>query len=85
VNIKTKMKMKRKFRILLIAAFLVTAPMLLLAQTPPHPNGGNAPGGGNGPVGGGAPIGSGVALMIALGAAYGARKLYQFRSKTVAE
>jgi hypothetical protein len=76
------MNMKRNFRILLIASFLVTAPMILLAQQPPHPNGGvNGPGGG--PVGGGAPIGSGVALMIALGAAYGARKLYQFRSKKV--
>jgi hypothetical protein len=84
VNFKTTMNMKRNFRILLIAAFLVTAPLIMLAQAPPHPNGGNAPNGGNGPVGGGAPIGSGVALMIALGAAYGARKLYQYRSKASA-
>jgi hypothetical protein len=76
--------MKRNFKIVLIAAFLVTAPLLMLAQAPPHPNGGNAPGSGNGPVGGGAPIGSGIAMMIAMGAAYGARKLYQMRS-TVSE
>lgn len=71
--------MKRKFRIVLIAALLVTAPLLMLAQNPPHPNGGvNGPGGG--PVGGGAPVGSGLVLLIAMGAAYGARKLYYMRS-----
>jgi len=52
--------MKRNFRIVLIAAFLATAPLFMLAQAPPHPNGGAAPGSGNGPVGGGAPIGGGV-------------------------
>jgi hypothetical protein len=74
--------MKRNFRIILIAAFLVTSPLLMLAQNPPHPNGGNAPsaGNGNGPVGGGAPIGGGMVVMLALGAAYGARKVYQMRS-----
>jgi hypothetical protein len=75
--------MKRKIRIVLIAAFLVTAPLLMLAQTPPHPNGGNAPSGSNGPVGGGAPVGSGVILLVALGAAYGATNLYQIRKGVV--
>jgi hypothetical protein len=76
--------MKRNFRIVLIAAFLITAPLLMMAQNPPHPNGGvNGPGGG--PVGGGAPIGSGVYLLIAMGAAYGARKLYYMRSSSVSE
>ncbi len=77
--------MKRKFRIVLIAAFLVAAPLLMLAQNPPHPNGGNAPGSGNGPVGGGAPIGSGVILLVAMGAAYGASKLYQMRKEAVVQ
>ena len=77
--------MKRNFRIILIAAFFVTAPLLMLAQAPPHPNGGAAPGTGNGPVGGGAPIGSGVVVMLAMAAAYGAKKLYQVRSTSVAE
>jgi hypothetical protein len=77
--------MKRKFRIVLIATFLFTAPLLMLAQTPPHPNGGNAPGSGNGPVGGGAPVGSGVVLLVAMGAAYGASKLYQMRRESVAK
>jgi hypothetical protein len=73
--------MKMNFKILLIAALLFTAPLVLMAQQPPHPNGGvNGPGGG--PVGGGAPIGSGVAILIAMGAAYGARKLYIMHSAT---
>jgi hypothetical protein len=72
--------MIRKLRTLLITALLITSPLLMMAQAPPHPNGGNAPGGGNGPVGGGAPIGSGLAMMITLGAAYGAAKLYQMRT-----
>jgi len=74
--------MKRSFGILLIATFLVTAPMILMAQQPPHPNGGNAPGSGNGPVGGGAPIENGLTLLIALGVIYGACKFYQVSSKT---
>ena len=73
--------MKTNFRILLIAAFLITAPLFMLAQAPPHPNGGAPPTSGtNGPVGGGAPIGSGVILLVAMGMAYGASKLYHTRS-----
>ena len=47
-----------------------------LGDNPPHPNGGANPteaGSGNNPVGGGAPIGSGMAVLMALGAAYGIR------------
>lgn len=62
-------------KILLIVAFLVVAPLLILAQTPPHPNGGNAPGSGNGPVGGGAPIDGGISCLIILGIGYGAKKM----------
>ena len=73
--------MKRNFKIVLIAAFLITSPLLMVAQSPPHPNGGDAPGNGNGPVGGGAPIGSGLVLLVALGAAYGASKIYQIHKE----
>jgi len=50
----------------------------LSAQTPPPPNGGNgAPTPGNNtPVGGGAPIAGGVGILLALGAAYGFKKVY---------
>jgi len=52
----------------------------LYAQTPPPPNGdgGNPTGGGHTPVGGGAPIGGGLIILMALGAAYGGKKVYQF-------
>ena len=50
-----------------------------IAQTPPPPNGGETPGqGGNTPVGGGAPIGGGLFILLALGAAYGGKKVYDF-------
>ena len=68
--------MKKNFKIMIIAILLVTAPLLMLAQAPPHPNGGSAPTAGNGPVGGGAPIGSGTLILLALAAAYGGRKVY---------
>ncbi|MBN3035308.1 MAG: hypothetical protein JW861_06955 [Bacteroidales bacterium] len=68
--------MKRLFKIF-ITVLLMAAPVILLAQTPPHPNGGNAPGTGNTPVGGGAPIDGGITLMLLMGAAYGTRKVYK--------
>jgi hypothetical protein len=63
----------------LVAALLFLMPLFLTAQNPPHPNGGNNPGGGNTPVGGGAPIDGGLSILIALGAAYGSRKIYQMK------
>jgi hypothetical protein len=73
--------MKRKIRIILVSIFLLTSPLLIFAQIPPHPNGGAAPNSGsNAPVGGGAPIGGGLALLFAMGIAYGASKLYQKKS-----
>jgi hypothetical protein len=58
---------------------ILSFPLLSLAQSPPHPNGGNSPGGGNTPVGGGAPIDGGLSIMFLLGAAYGSRKIYQIK------
>ncbi len=68
--------MKKAIKILTLA-ILMAAPLALLAQTPPHPNGGNAPGGGNVPVGGGAPLDGGISLLMILGAAYGSRKTWK--------
>lgn len=61
-------------------AALLFAFNALTAQPPPPPNGNSNPGG-NTPVGGGAPIGSGVALLIALGGAYGGKKFYDFKKE----
>ena len=75
--------MKRAFRILTATAFIMAAPLFMVAQNPPHPNGGGAPGGGNTPVGGGAPIGGGLIIMMALGMGYGARKVFDARKKII--
>lgn len=70
-------KMKRIIQKLLVIAFLLAAPAVLLAQNPPHPNGGNVPGSGNTPVGGGAPIDGGLTFMLIAGAAYASRRIYR--------
>ena len=71
--------MKRNIKILVIAAFLVTAPLLMFAQ--PHPNNGNgAPSSGNTPVGGSAPIGNGTFLLLTLAMVYAGRKVYVIRA-----
>lgn len=71
--------MKRIAGILAISAFMLTAPLMLLGQTPPHPNGGNVPGSGNTPVGGAAPIDGGIVMLMVMGAAYGAKKVYRLK------
>jgi hypothetical protein len=48
----------------------------IFADQPPDPGGGPGPGGN--PVGG-APLGGGLIIMAVLGAAYGARKIYDAR------
>jgi hypothetical protein len=70
-------------------ATLITITLLainLLGQTPPPPNGGETPGEhGNTPVGGGAPIAGGIGILLALGAAYGGKKVYDNRKQSLAE
>jgi hypothetical protein len=71
--------MKKAIKSILISGVFLTLPMLSLAQTPPHPNGGGGLGGGNTPVGGGGPIDGGLSILLLLGAAYGSRKIYQMK------
>ncbi len=75
--------MRKTFNIITVSLILCMAIFLtdsLYAQTqaPPPPQthgvGGDVPGGG-------APVGEGVVLLIAMGAAYGARKVYSMRRK----
>jgi len=65
----------------LITIILIT--INLSAQTPPPPNGGETPEqSGSTPVGGGgAPIGGGLLILVALGAGYGAKKVYDFKNQ----
>ena len=67
--------MKKAIRTFIMAA-LIAAPVFIMAQNPPHPNGGSGPGTGNTPVGGGAPIDGGLTIMLLLGVAYGSKKIF---------
>jgi hypothetical protein len=70
--------MKKILITLILAAFITLAGNALLAQgTPPPPPSGGHGSGTNQPAGGGAPIGSGIGILLALGGAYGARKVYK--------
>jgi len=76
------MKILIKSTATLITITLITI-NFSLAQTPPPPPG--DPSSGGGPVGGGAAIGSGIAILLALGAGYGAKKVYDYRKRKLAE
>ncbi len=65
--------------VLIIAAFLIVPLTTVFADTPPDPGGG--PGSGDHPVGGGAPIGGGLIILMALGAGYGSKKIFDARNK----
>jgi hypothetical protein len=68
----------KKIRSLATLALLLALPLINLADTPPPPPpGGGGPGGGGTPVG--APIDGGMGILLALGLAYGGKKLYDFR------
>ena len=72
--------MKKVKQIIAIMIFL-SIPIWMTAQ-PPHPNGGNLPGPNNTPVGGGpypCPIDGGLSILLAMGLAYGAKKVYQVK------
>jgi len=43
-----------------------------------HGSGGNVPGGG-------APIGSGLLILVALGTVYGAKKVYDYKKRNLAD
>lgn len=70
--------MKRLIKVFVFSAIIGIFPLVMSAQyLPTHPNGGNDPGPTNTPVGGGAPVDGGLSIMIVLGAAYGAKRIFQ--------
>jgi len=74
--------MKKIKQIIAILVF-ISVPLLMTAQ-PPHPNGGSTPGVNNIPVGGqpiGSPIDGGLSILLAMGLAYGAKKVYQVKKE----
>jgi hypothetical protein len=74
--------MKKAIKIVLLTVFFITFTVALnnvLAQ--PMPPDDPSVGGVNAPVGGYAPVGSGLVILMALGAAYGSKKIYNARKK----
>jgi len=76
--------MKKKIVNLLIALLFIVAPLISFASAPPPPPPGG-PGTGETPIGGTAPVGSGVGILLALGIAYGTKKVYDIRKKETEE
>jgi len=64
--------------ILMVVMFLITSPLSAQSTHPGDP-GGDPQAGGDPPLGGGAPIGGGTLILMALGVAYGGKKLYTLK------
>lgn len=75
---ETMKKIKAIFAIVIVSLFF-SVQGLMADTNPPNPPG--APEAGDQPIGGGAPIGSGIAILLSLGAGYGAKKLYHFNKE----
>ncbi|MGM0532065.1 MAG: PID-CTERM protein-sorting domain-containing protein [Bacteroidota bacterium] len=82
-----KKKLISTFLAIFLAFFMSTT---VLAQDsrsapPPPPDDPSSPtsGSSNGPVGKGAPIGGGMGILLALGAAYGGKKFYDYKKRNV--
>ena len=76
--------MKKAIRILLLTVFFITFTVALnslLAQPMPDDFGDPSTDPNNAPVGGYAPVGSGLVILLALGAGYGTKKVYDARKK----
>jgi hypothetical protein len=79
--------MKKAIRILFISVLITAASLVFNSamSQPLPPEGGPDPGQGNTPVGGFVPVGSGLIILLALGAGYGTKKVYDARKKRILE
>jgi hypothetical protein len=76
--------MKKAIKIVLLTVFFITFAVALNSLTAqPMPGGDPSSTGTNAPVGGYAPVGSGLIILLALGAGYGSKKVYNARKKLV--
>lgn len=76
--------MKKAIKIVLLTVFFITFTVALnTLMSQPMPGGDPSGSGDNTPVGGYAPIGSGLIILLALGAGYGSKKVYDARKKLV--
>jgi hypothetical protein len=72
--------MKTLIKILFIILFALNTSLLFPQGAPPPPPSGHGSEI-NQPAGNGAPIGSGLGILLALGAAYGGKKVWDYRRK----
>ena len=63
----------------MVLVAIMALPLLSLCDVPPPPPSGGGPGPGPTPVG--APIDGGVGILLAMGMAYGGKKLYAMRKE----
>jgi hypothetical protein len=74
--------MKKAISNLILIGLLIIVPVIISSASapppPPPPPGG--PGTGT-PIGGTAPIGSGLVMLLSMGAAYGAKRVFDARKK----
>jgi len=74
--------MKKAIVNLIITGLFVALPVIIAsASAPPPPPPPGGPTGGDTPIGGAAPIGSGLVMLISMGVAYGAKKVYDARKR----
>jgi hypothetical protein len=73
------MKTRNIFFKALTVLFFMALTTALPAQNPPPPPGVHGETGNQTPPGGGVPVGSGLVILLALGAAYGGKKVYEMR------
>ncbi|MEI7727261.1 MAG: hypothetical protein WCK09_19275 [Bacteroidota bacterium] len=73
----------KTLKLIFVLFALIALPFLGVSDPPlpPPPGGGGGPGGGGTPVG--APIDGGMGILLALGLAYGGKKLYTMRKEKV--
>jgi hypothetical protein len=74
--------MKKAIISLIITGLFLTLPVIIATASapppPPPPDGTNTS---DTPIGGPAPVGSGLVMLISMGAAYGAKKVYNARKR----
>lgn len=73
--------MKKAIKIVVLTVFFITFTVALNNLFSQPMPGGDPTQGDNAPVGGYAPIGSGLVILLALGAGYGSKKVYNARKK----
>jgi hypothetical protein len=73
--------MKKAILNLILVGVLIIVPVIIVSASDPPPPPPPGPGGDGLPIGGTAPIGSGIVMLISMGAAYGAKKVYNARKR----